>query len=87
MIKPGFNDEITVLKNRIEELKMFLGIFSMLQLVPYTTDTGSCNNILKLAVKCNQTSVNNLCNMQRDFKHLLDLSSEVVFEIMSNSDE
>lgn len=55
------------LMDRLVEIRKGIGMFSMMHLVPYSRDQGSCNKLLQIAVQCNTTSLNNLCNMQYDF--------------------
>ena len=86
-IKPRVISEIKDKDEMLKELKMCSGMFSVMNMVPYSTDQGSSNRLLSIAVKCNQTSLKDVCKMQRDFERLLQNTSESVYEILMNSDE
>ena len=51
----------------MQQYRIGVGMFSMMHLVPYSKDQDSCNTLLSIAVKCNKTSLNNLCKNQNDF--------------------
>ena len=64
----------------------YTGLFSILNLIPYSDDYGSCNTLLKIAVRCNHTSLITLCKMQKDFEKLLENTSQSVKGILMQSD-
>ena len=52
-IKPRVIDLVKDKEFLLKELKMSSGMFSVMNMLPYSTDQGSSNRLLAIAVKCN----------------------------------
>lgn len=68
-----------------EKVESLLGMFSVLEMIPYSENTAAANKLLTIMNYCNQSSLIVLADTQDDVKELLGKSSPSVIEILQNS--
>lgn len=68
-----------------EQQEQFLGMFSVLEMLPYSQNVAASNKLLEIANVCNETSLISFCDMQDDIEKLMELGSHAVTDILTNS--
>ena len=72
-------------KNDDPEGEAELGMYSVLEMVPYSGDVGAANKLLNISNKCDSTSLIVFSDTQSDVEKLLDIGGPSVRNILDKT--
>ena len=78
-------DMVATKKSIEEKDEKELGLFSVLEMIPYSTDAGASNKLLSITNMCNSSSLIVFADTQHDVEKLITKGCSSVLDILQNS--